>query len=305
MENAISTNRVQDGAVPARESTVSAVSWAAVFAGAVIAAALSLALLAGGSGLGLLSVSPWGDEGLSAPAVGIGIIAWMLFTQIVAYGIGGYVAGRLRTKWADAHIDEVYFRDTAHGFLVWALSAVVSAALLGSALATLASGAAKAGASVAAGAGAAMTATATAAAGAGGADQARDYFTDALLRAERPEAGGDRAAARAEVGRIVAMSLARGEMAAADRDYVAKVVAAQAGIDPAAAQQRVDQTLQKARQAVEDAKREARAAADLARKATATLALWGFASMLIGAFVASLCATWGGRRRDLPSPLKP
>ncbi|CAB3910715.1 hypothetical protein LMG26788_04774 [Achromobacter pulmonis] len=305
MENAISANRAQDGAVPARESTVSAVSWAAVFAGAVIAAALSLALLAGGSGLGLLSVSPWGDEGLSAPAVGIGIIAWMLFTQIVAYGIGGYVAGRLRTKWVDAHIDEVYFRDTAHGFLVWALSAVVSAALLGSALATLASGAAKAGASVAAGAGAAMTATATAAAGAGGADQARDYFTDALLRAERPEAGGDRAAARAEVGRIVAMSLARGEMAAADRDYVAKVVAAQAGIDPAAAQQRVDQTLQKARQAVEDAKREARAAADLARKATATLALWGFASMLIGAFVASLCATWGGRRRDLPSPLKP
>lgn len=300
MENAISANRAQDGAVPARESTVSAVSWAAVFAGAVIAAALSLALLAGGSGLGLLSVSPWGDEGLSAPAVGIGIIAWMLFTQIVAYGIGGYVAGRLRTKWVDAHIDEVYFRDTAHGFLVWALSAVVSAALLGSALATLASGAAKAGASVAAGAGAAMTATATAAAGAGGADQARDYFTDALLRAERPEAGGDRAAARAEVGRIVAMSLARGEMAAADRDYVAKVVAAQAGIDPAAAQQRVDQTLQKARQAVEDAKREARAAADLARKATATLALWGFASMLIGAFVASLCATWGGRRRDLP-----
>ncbi len=305
MENAISANRAQDGAVPARESTVSAVSWAAVFAGAVIAAALSLALLAGGSGLGLLSVSPWGDEGLSAPAVGIGIIAWMLFTQIAAYGIGGYVAGRLRTKWVDAHIDEVYFRDTAHGFLVWALSAVVSAALLGSALATLASGAAKVGASVAAGAGAAMTATATAAAGAGGADQARDYFTDTLLRAERPEAGGDRAAARAEVGRIVAMSLARGEMAAADRDYVAKVVAAQAGIDPAAAQQRVDQTLQKARQAVEDAKREARAAADLARKATATLALWGFASMLIGAFVASLCATWGGRRRDLPSPLKP
>lgn len=302
MENAISANRAQDGAVPARESTVSAVSWAAVFAGAVIAAALSLALLAGGSGLGLLSVSPWGDEGLSAPAVGIGIIAWMLFTQIVAYGIGGYVAGRLRTKWVDAHIDEVYFRDTAHGFLVWALSAVVSAALLGSALATLASGAAKAGASVAAGAGAAVSATATAAAGA---DQARDYFTDALLRAERPEAGGDRAAARAAVGRIVAMSLARGEMAAADRDYVAKVVAAQAGIDPAAAQQRVDQTLQKARQAVEDAKREARAAADLARKATATLALWGFASMLIGAFVASLCATWGGRRRDLPSPLKP
>lgn len=300
MENAISANRAQDGAVPARESTVSAVSWAAVFAGAVIAAALSLALLAGGSGLGLLSVSPWGDEGLSAPAVGIGIIAWMLFTQIVAYGIGGYVAGRLRTKWVDAHIDEVYFRDTAHGFLVWALSAVVSAALLGSALATLASGAAKAGASVAAGAGAAVTASAAAGAGAaaGGMDGAGDYFTDVLLRNERPDAGGDRAAARAEVGRIVAMSLARGEMTPADRDYVARVIAAQAGIDAAAAQQRVNQTLQQARQAADDAKHKAREAADAARKAAAALALWGFASMLIGAFVASLCATWGGRRRD-------
>ncbi len=157
MENALSANRPYDGVPPVRESAVSAVSWAAVFAGAVIAAALSLALFAGGSGLGFLSVSPWSGEGVSAPAAGIGLIVWMLFTQIVAYGVGGYVAGRLRTKWADVHGDEVYFRDTAHGFLVWALSAVVSAALLGSAIATLASGAAKAGASIAAGAGAALS----------------------------------------------------------------------------------------------------------------------------------------------------
>ncbi|CAB3632409.1 MULTISPECIES: hypothetical protein [Achromobacter] len=300
MENALSANRPYDGVPPVRESAVSAVSWAAVFAGAVIAAALSLALFAGGSGLGFLSISPWSGEGVSAPTAGIGLIAWMLFTQIVAYGVGGYVAGRLRTKWADVHGDEVYFRDTAHGFLVWALSAVVSAALLGSAIATLASGAAKAGASVAAGAGAAVTASAAAGAGAaaGGMDGAGDYFTDVLLRNERPDAGGDRAAARAEVGRIVAMSLARGEMTPADRDYVARVIAAQAGIDAAAAQQRVNQTLQQARQAADDAKHKAREAADAARKAAAALALWGFASMLIGAFVASLCATWGGRRRD-------
>ena len=106
---------------------------------------------------------------------------------------------------------------------VWALSAVVSAALLGSAIATLASGAAKAGASIASGAGAAVTASAAAGAGAaaGGMDGAGDYFTDVLLRNERPDAAGDHAAARAAVGRIVAMSLARGEMTPADRDYVA------------------------------------------------------------------------------------
>jgi len=94
MENATSAGQpyggaAYAGAIPARESAVSAVSWAAVFAGAVIAAALSLALFAGGSGLGFLSVSPWAGEGMSAPAVGISVIAWLLFTQIIAYGIGG------------------------------------------------------------------------------------------------------------------------------------------------------------------------------------------------------------------------
>ncbi|AYD63840.1 hypothetical protein YH64_015840 [Achromobacter sp. LC458] len=297
MENASSLSQPY-GAVPPRESAISAVSWAAVFAGAVIAAALSLALFAGGTGLGFLSVSPWGDEGMSAPAVGISIIAWMLFTQIVSYGIGGYVAGRLRTKWVDVHSDEIYFRDTAHGFLVWALSAVVSAALLGSAIATLASGAAKAGASVAAGAGTAVTATAAAGASGGGMDRATEYFTDTLLRSDRPEAAGDRNAARTEVGRIVAMSLARGDMTPEDRDYVAKVVAAQTGQEPAVAQRRVEQTIANAKKAAEDAKQKAKEAADKARKAAAAFALWGFASMLIGAFVASLAATWGGKRRD-------
>ena len=297
MENASSLSQPY-GAVPPRESAISAVSWAAVFAGAVIAAALSLALFAGGTGLGFLSVSPWGDEGMSAPAVGISIIAWMLFTQIVSYGIGGYVAGRLRTKWVDVHSDEIYFRDTAHGFLVWALSAVVSAALLGSAIATLASGAAKAGASVAAGAGTAVTATAAAGASGGGMDRATEYFTDTLLRSDRPEAAGDRNAARTEVGRIVAMSLARGDMTPEDRDYVAKVVAAQTGQEPAVAQRRVEQTIANAKKAAEDAKQKAKEAADKARKVAAAFALWGFASMLIGAFVASLAATWGGKRRD-------
>lgn len=298
MENASSLSQPYGGVVPPHESAVSAVSWAAVIAGAVIAAALSLALFAGGTGLGFLSVSPWADEGISAPAVGISIIAWMLFTQIVAYGIGGYVAGRLRTKWVDVHSDEVYFRDTAHGFLVWALSAVVSAALLGSAIATVASGAAKTGATVAAGAGAAVTATAAAGASGGGMDRATDYFTDTLLRSDRPDAGGDRNTARAEVGRIVAMSLARGDIAPEDRDYVVKVVAAQTGVEPAVAQRRVEQAIANAKKAAEDAKQKAKEAADKARKAAAAFALWGFASMLIGAFVASLAATWGGKRRD-------
>ncbi len=297
MENASSLSQPYPGGVPPRESAISAVSWAAVISGAVIAAALSLALFAGGTGLGFLSVSPWSGEGASAPAIGMGLIVWVLATQIVAYGIGGYVAGRLRTKWVDVHSDEVYFRDTAHGFLVWALSAVVSAVLLGASIATLASGVAKAGAAVATGAGAAATAAA-AAGGGDGMAQMQGYFSDALLRSERPDASGDRNGAREEVGRIVAMSAARGSMTGEDRDYVVKVVAAQAGLEPAAAQRRVDQAVQNVKQAADDARQKAKEAADQARKAAAAFALWGFASMLIGAFVASLAATWGGRRRD-------
>jgi len=297
MENASSLSQPYPAGIPPRESAISAVSWAAVIAGAVIAAALTLALFAGGTGLGFLSVSPWSGEGASAPAVGIGLIVWMLATQIVAYGIGGYVAGRLRTKWVDVHSDEVYFRDTAHGFLVWALSAVVSAVLLGASIATLASGVAKAGAAVAAGAGTAATAAA-AAGGGDGMAQMQGYFSDALLRSERPDAGGDRNGAREEVGRIVAMSVARGSMTGEDRDYVVKVVAAQTGLEPAAAQRRVEQAVQNVKQAADDARQKAKEAADQARKAAAAFALWGFASMLIGAFVASLAATWGGRRRD-------
>jgi len=96
----------------------------------------------------------------------------------------------------------------------------------------------------------------------------------------------------------MAMSAARGSMTGEDRDYVVKVVAAQTGMEPTAAQRRVEQAVQNMKQAADDARQKAKEAADQARKAAAAFALWGFASMLIGAFVASLAATWGGRRRD-------
>src|SRR5690606_10060419 len=121
----------------------------AVIAGAVIAAALSAMLITGGTGLGFLAVSPWQNDGASGTAIGVGTIVWLFVTQVIAYAVAGYVAGRLRTKWSDARGDEIYFRDTAHGFLVWALSFVVALALLGSTAASVISGTAQAGASMA------------------------------------------------------------------------------------------------------------------------------------------------------------
>src|SRR5256885_1932303 len=106
------------------EGYASAVSWGAVIAGAFASAALSLILLALGAGFGLSATSPWSNVGASASRVGVGAIIWLIIVQIMAFAIGGYIAGRMRTKWVGVHTDEVYFRDTAHGFLVWAVGIV-------------------------------------------------------------------------------------------------------------------------------------------------------------------------------------
>src|ERR1700675_4981005 len=119
------------------EGSHSAVSWAAVAAGAFVAAALGLILLALGAGAGLSSLSPWSTSGMTPSAVGMGALIWIMGIEVIASAIGGYLAGRLRTKWVDVHSDEVYFRDTAHGFLSWAVASVVAAALLGSAASSI------------------------------------------------------------------------------------------------------------------------------------------------------------------------
>src|SRR6201996_1882167 len=126
--------------------TISGVSWAAVFAGAFVAAAFSLALVALGAGIGLVSVSPWSSNNPSLTTFTVLVAAWLIAVQLFSSGVGGYIAGRLRTLWVDTHTDEVFFRDTAHGLLVWAVGAVVSASLLASVLSTVVSGAATTGA---------------------------------------------------------------------------------------------------------------------------------------------------------------
>jgi hypothetical protein len=283
-----------------RESSRSAVSWGAIIGGAFVAAALSIILIAGGTGLGFSSMSPWEGAGASATTLGISAIVWLLVTQIISAGLGGYIAGRLRTKWVDTHSDEVYFRDTAHGFLVWAVGAVISLILLSSAVSSLVSGTAKVGASALGGAGAAATAAVggAAAGSQGGSGSSNGYMVDTLFRSDKPDASGNKADARAEVGRILTNSLAKGDMSADDKTYVAKVVAQQTGVDQPTAEKRVNDMVTSAQTAATQAKEKAQQAADAARKAAAAFALWAFVSLLVGAFSASLMATVGGRARD-------
>lgn len=277
------------------------VSWRAVIAGALAAAALSLILLVLGTGLGLSSASPWVDRGASAQALGMGAIAWITFMQIAAAALGGYLAGRLRPHW-DVPGDEVYFRDTAHGFLAWCLATLLTAALLTSTIASIVGTGAQVGATAVAGGVAGVGATAATAAGkqAEGSDPT-GYFVDTLFRrqdAAAPAPAEGDARSTAEVGRIFANALRTGSLPMADAQYAGALVAQRTGLSPADAQKRVTEVYAQMQTKMKQAETAAREAADKARKASAYASLWLFVSLLAGAFVASLAATWGGRHRD-------
>jgi hypothetical protein len=286
----------------------SAVSWGAIFAGATAAAALSLILLILGVGLGLSSVSPFSGMGASATTFGVSTIVWLTFTQLAASGIGGYLAGRLRTRWAGTHTDEVYFRDTAHGFLAWAIATLATAAMLTSAIGTIVGTSATAAGSVAGGAATTAAVVAPATAGAlksDGAGMGNGYFVDSLFRkdasalASAPVAGTpDAAPMGAEAGRIFASGLEAGALPADDVKYLGQQVSQRTGLSQADAEKRVNDAFTRMKAKADQAKAEAKDAADKARKASAYAALWLFISLLIGAFVASWLATFGGRLRD-------
>jgi hypothetical protein len=247
-------------------------------------------------GLGLSSVSPWS---FNATAIGVSTIAWLAFMQLAASGIGGYLAGRLRVKWSSIHTDEVHFRDTAHGLLAWAVATLITVAVLAGGTRAVLSGAIDAGSGVAA----AVSPAAAAGAKAGeGSTNPLDYFSDMLLRAAPAagtgEAGGTVADQRVEIGKIFATGLSTGSLAADDRSYLGQVVASRTGLTQAEAEARVDAVYARAAKAAADAKAKAQQAADTARKAGAHTALWMFVALLLGAFVASLAATFGGRQRD-------
>jgi hypothetical protein len=291
-------NRSSDGFYPAVDeaSTLSGVSWGAIFAGAAAAAALSLILVLLGFGLGFSAVSPWANEGVSAKTLGVSTIVWLAFTQIVASGLGGYIAGRLRVKWAFMHTDEVYFRDTAHGFLAWCVATLVTATLVAGSVSSVVSGGVQAGAQVVGGAASAATQAAGTAAANTNSDQ-YGYYIDSLFRDDRPAAVSDDAA-RGTVTRIFVRSLSDGQMSAEDRTYLAQLVAQRTNLTQADAERRVDEVYARTQKAVADAKQAAQEAADTAAKVAAWSTLWMFVALLAGAFFASLAATFGGRRRD-------
>lgn len=279
------------------------VSWASILAGAVAAAALSLILLALGSGLGLSAVSPWSYAGMSGTGLGISAIAWLMFMAATSSGLGGYLAGRLRPKW-QVPSDETFFRDTAHGFLSWAVATVLSAGLLAGAATAMLGTAAKAtgavaGTAVTAAAAAAGSATAGQGSAGSRAEDSANYFVDMLFRGSRvADPGTDPRAIRGEAMTIIARSFPDAELSPADRSYVAQLVSQRTGISQSEAEQRVVQVAAAAKAAAEATTARAKGVAEEARRATLHVALWIFISLLLGAFCAALAASIGGRQRD-------
>lgn len=302
------------------QENANAVSWAAILAGATAAAALSLILLLLGAGLGLSSISPWAHKGVSASTFGVSTIVWLTVTQILAAGMGGYLAGRLRIKWAGVHVDEVYFRDTAHGFLAWAVASLATAALLTSVIGSIVNGGVQAAASLAGGAANATMAAGVMATGSemGKSDDASGseagtmgYFVDSLFRKDSNQASSistegkiistdtaQKTALISEVTRIFISSMSMKALPPADLTYISQLVSSHTGLTQQEAEKRVNNIYSNMQTKKQNAEIAAKDAADKARKASIYATLWLFVSLLMGAFSASLAATWGGCCRD-------
>ena len=253
------------------ESSQSATSWGAIAAGGIASAAFTLFLVELVAGLGLVMVSPWSNQGASASTLSVAGGIGLILMAVMASALGGYIAGRLRTRWVGIKTDEVYFRDTAHGLLAWAVGTIILATVLASAAGTIVSGM-----------------TQGAASNPALVPDRNSYYVDSLFRSDRPAAAnqGANEQANAEASRLFARA-ATGEFTANDRTRLAQLVAARTGLSQQEAEQRVDQVIMQAKNA-----------ADQARKAAAKLAFWMAASLLAGALSASLAAIEGGRERD-------
>jgi hypothetical protein len=265
----------------------SAVSWPAIIAGAVVAVATSLVLLAIGSGFGLAVASPWANAGATALTLSVGAAIWLIVIQWVSSAAGGYLTGRLRTRWRGVHTHEVFFRDTAHGFLAWSLATVVTAALLSSAAAM----------SIGAGAHAMFAGAAMShdhGAPPDGVAPPLAYDVDFLFRGSHPADPTSAADAHMQAARILEAGVKNAAVPTDDAAYLGQLVVTQTGLAPADAQQRVATVVTREQAAVVQAKQ----AADKARETVATLSILTALSMLIGALIASLAAALGGQLRD-------
>jgi hypothetical protein len=268
------------------------VYWGPVIAGALTAAALASVLhaFAAAIGLAVSSTAPtWRD---AAMALWILSGVYLVLVALIAYGIGGYVAGLLRERQgsvaagpspgaantATVLLEEIELRDGLHGLLVWALATLLTVLMLllaasaSTRLAAPSAGTAGPGASVAG-------------------ENIIAFDLDRLLRGDRRQ-GEDMAQTRAEAGRILLTSSSHTGVAPEDRAYLVRLVSARTGLAAPEAERRTDAAIASAKENI------ARA-----RHSTVILAFMAGAAAILGAAAAWFAAVAGGEQRDERSPV--
>jgi len=244
-------------------------SWAPVVAGAIVASAVSFLMISFAAGMGLAVASPsasWRDTSATLAIVG-GI--WLLLTSLASFGLGGYLAGRMRAPWGDTTSDAVEFRDGVHGLLVWALAILIGAVLAFATAPKTVPGRADAPAATSV-------------------EPLIALELDRLFRSDKAPA--DRSAdlaLRAEAARILATGAGHSGMQADDRAYLVRLVEARTGLAQPDAEARVNQVSGEARDAI-----------SRARSSAVILAFMIAAALLIGVPAAWMAAAAGGEHRD-------
>jgi|ERR1700716_1066078 hypothetical protein len=262
----------ETGSIPQLDDAEwSYLQWTPVVAGAICAAALSFILMtfAAAVGLGVSSTSPtWRDA-----SVALWILSglYLILQALLSFGLGGYIAGRIRTSLAENSTEEVENRDGLHGLAAWALAVVMGAALAGLIGASAIN----------------RPSVPTTSANSSAAEPILSYELDRLFRSARRPANVDLNSERAEAGRILLTSSSHEGVSADDRTYLIQQVAATTGLAAADAERRVDNVIASSRTAL------ARS-----RRSTIILAFSLAAALLLGAVAAWAAASAGGRHRD-------
>jgi hypothetical protein len=258
---------------PVEDARISYVQWGPAIAGALTAAAVAFVLDSFGAAIGLAvsSTAPTWRDSSAALQVLSGL--YLLLVAIVAFGCGGYLAGRMRRPSAGS-AEEVEFRDGTLGLVVWAIAVILTGLVTLAAAQSLSR------------LGAPASATQSA-----GAENLIAYDLDRLFRADRRPPNTDIRYARSEAGRILLTSAGHTGVTADDRNYLVTLTSTETGLARPDAERRVDSIIAQARDDIRKA-----------RRAAVILAFMAGAAALLGAAVAWLASCAGGRHRDGTAP---
>ncbi|MBL6457008.1 hypothetical protein JMJ55_16855 [Belnapia sp. T6] len=265
-----------------------------MLAGGIVAVAVGAMLSILGIAIGASTVDATNAASPSATNTGIAAGAWLLVSNLIGLGVGGYVAARLSGIGTATDT-------TLHGLAVWGLGYLLSAVLLGNVIAGTASTAAQGVSSLVGGAVQGAGQAVSAAAGPASQMAGRVDPRQIVDRAQNAlNGGGDPATMnsdqrKAEIGQMLTRRVTDGSLPQGDRDRLSRLVSAEYNIPADEANRRIQQVEQQATEAAQTAERQAREAADAAATAGAVAAYWAFAAMLLGAVAAVIGARMGTR----------